>query len=224
MKTNALLALAFLALLSVASAAPNGHQVAEWLVRVKNVDPGEWIASVPYADTTLVRWPFAFSVPSDGEVTNPVAASLWFDGWQSAPVEVPRVAYTNGWSETIEPDGSTLVWKHRNSPFDPATDEAARAKARQTNAALRAEIRALRLQIATNIADTAALIATGTNAIAELQALTFSTTPTKAQVTALRNEVVDATRILNDSLRELKDANQAMQDVRRVLGALYKEE
>jgi septal ring factor EnvC (AmiA/AmiB activator) len=61
-------------------------------------------------------------------------------------------------------------------------------------------------------------------AIAELQALTFSTTPTRAQVQALRNEVVDTQRILNDSLRELKDANQSLQDVRRILGALYMKE
>jgi len=97
MKTNALLALAFLALLSVASAAPNGHQVAEWLVRVKNVDPGEWIASVPYTDTTLVRWPFAFSPPVDADVLPPEQAAKWFDAWQDgAPVEHRgSVAYLN---------------------------------------------------------------------------------------------------------------------------------
>jgi hypothetical protein len=82
----------------------------------------------------------------------------------------------------------------------------------------------LRLQIHTNLADVTALIGAGTNAVAELQALTFSATPTRAQVQALRNECIDVVRLLLDTLRELKDSNQAAQDARRILGALYKEE
>jgi hypothetical protein len=140
-------------------------------------------------------------------------------------IEAPTIDGTKIYRMKFDNAGQPVAVIAAESPHKTeAVIDALFIKQAATNDTLRAEIKALRLQIATNIADTAALIATGTNAIAELQALTFSTTPTRAQVQALRNEVVDTTRILNDSLRELKDANQAMQHMRRVLGALYKEE
>jgi len=203
------------------------------------VDPlfPPWQVNDSPAGNVCVAWNAPFPQPA-ATVSNAAIAAAWAQS--QVPVTPGSVAYSGSVAAGtwIEVPGETKTFAVRatdagdlmavpaaESPHKtPAQIAALFTKQAATNATLRADIRALRLQVATNIADATALIAAGTNAIAELQALTFSTTPTKAQVTALRNEVVDVTRILNDSLRELKDAHQVMQDLRRVLVALYKEE
>ena len=134
-------------------------------------------------------------------VTNSAGFAAWLEQ-RNAPAEVDRVAYTAGWSEAVV-DGVSVTWRTHLSPYDKAGDEARKAAAVSVVSSNTVDMRALRFDIATNINDSVT-IRTNT------AALTFSATPTRAQVQALAAQV-------QALASELADANRTIRRLRKAV-------
>lgn len=136
-----------------------------------------------------------------------------------APVEfatgIALPAQTNStptYAVGVDETGTLLTWLDHASPRDPAAANSNKLAAIAAAATYRADLRALRQAVAlatdmttTNIADVQAIDTTATTAAAR-----------QTQISALRAELLDTNRRLKDTL-------QALQDVRRLLLAAYKE-
>jgi hypothetical protein len=133
------------------------------------------------------------------------------------PVEVDRVAYTNGWSVRVLDDGTEVMWKHRNSPYDPAVDAAQEQAARDERRAVRDGFRAEIEDSKTNKASVVALSVEQAAGITNAQGLVFNASYNLAQVQELRNALVDDMRRQDKVIAELRRTNSELIDVIRLI-------
>jgi hypothetical protein len=134
-----------------------------------------------------------------------------------APNEVERVAYTTGWSESIDDDGTPIRWRTHMSPYDPSGDRHRRDQAKSTARETAVDMAVLRTSITNDLARADASISQSTQIVARVQALTFSTTPTRAQVQALQAQVLELSRLVRDLSRADKEQLQTDRKLRRAI-------
>jgi hypothetical protein len=67
-----------------------------------------------------------------------------------APVEIDRIAFDTGWTQKILADGTEILYRHRNSPYNPSVDSSNETKATSEKLTLKQNLDLLKNNIVSN--------------------------------------------------------------------------